>query len=159
MRKLLIILSISILTACEPQTSEDSQGPKETLGTLTGAIVGGSVAHDLSEGNKNQNLITMLGIFTGAVMGNSIGETLDEMDRQLANMAYTEALETSPSNSARAWKNPDTGNYGSVTPTRTFYNENTVCREFTQKIIIGGKTQQGYGTACRTADGDWRIIN
>ena len=159
MRKLLLIFSISLLIGCEPQSYDDSQGPKETIGTITGAIVGGSVAHDLAEGNKNQNLITMLGIFTGAVMGNSIGGTLDEIDRQLAANAYNKALEGSPINSSTKWKNPDSGNYGSVTPTRTFYKADTVCREFNQKIIIGGKTQQGYGTACRTADGDWRIVN
>lgn len=31
------------------------------------------------------------------------------------------------------------------------------CREFTQRILIGGKFQQGYGTSCLMPDGAWRI--
>lgn len=31
------------------------------------------------------------------------------------------------------------------------------CREFTQTVTIGGKMQQGYGTACLQPDGSWEI--
>jgi hypothetical protein len=33
------------------------------------------------------------------------------------------------------------------------------CREFTQKVTIGGRTQYAYGTACQTRDGDWSIVD
>jgi surface antigen len=32
------------------------------------------------------------------------------------------------------------------------------CREFQQTITINGKTEKAYGTACRQADGTWRIV-
>ncbi len=32
-----------------------------------------------------------------------------------------------------------------------------LCREFTRDIQIGGKVQQGYGTACRQPDGSWKV--
>lgn len=31
------------------------------------------------------------------------------------------------------------------------------CREYTKSIRVGGKTVQGYGTACRQPDGAWEI--
>ncbi len=33
------------------------------------------------------------------------------------------------------------------------------CREFQQKVTIGGKTEQAYGTACLKSDGSWELIN
>lgn len=33
------------------------------------------------------------------------------------------------------------------------------CREFQQTVTIGGKTENAYGTACRTADGAWEIVS
>lgn len=33
------------------------------------------------------------------------------------------------------------------------------CREFQQHIMVGGKQEQAYGTACLQADGAWEIIN
>ena len=47
---------------------------------------------------------------------------------------------------------------GSVTPTATHLSANEQpCREFTTTVNIGGQPQQGYGTACRQADGSWKI--
>lgn len=31
------------------------------------------------------------------------------------------------------------------------------CREFTETIVVGGRKEQGYGTACLQADGAWQI--
>lgn len=33
------------------------------------------------------------------------------------------------------------------------------CREYTRTIVIGGRKQQGYGTACMEPDGTWRIAS
>lgn len=32
------------------------------------------------------------------------------------------------------------------------------CREYTQPVNVGGKQQEGYGTACMQPDGSWQII-
>ncbi len=48
---------------------------------------------------------------------------------------------------------------GYVVATKQGRNENGLtCREFQQEIQIGGKTEQGYGTACLQADGSWKIV-
>lgn len=33
------------------------------------------------------------------------------------------------------------------------------CREFTKDIIVAGRVQQGYGTACLQPDGAWKVVN
>lgn len=33
------------------------------------------------------------------------------------------------------------------------------CREYTKTIYIGGKAQEGYGSACMKPDGSWEFVN
>jgi surface antigen len=32
------------------------------------------------------------------------------------------------------------------------------CREFQQKITVGGKSEDAFGTACQEPDGSWKIV-
>lgn len=69
------------------------------------------------------------------------------------------ALEHNRTNQVSTWVNPDTGSSGSVVPVRTFTDTSgQPCREFQQTIVVAGQPQQGYGTACRQPDGNWRIV-
>ena len=71
-----------------------------------------------------------------------------------------DTLEYNRTNEATPWVNPDTGESGSVVPTRTYQNAaGQPCREFTQTVIIAGQKQEAYGTACRQPDGSWQIVN
>lgn len=162
MKRYLIAGSMIVLSACNVSTNSTSPvdpGPKEQIGAITGMIVGGALANDMAEGSKNEGLATVLGAFIGGVMGQSIGSQLDELDRQMAQSAYKEALEYNRSDVSTDWVNPDSGNSGSFTPTRTYTMSGRYCREFTQEITIGGRKQTGYGTACRQPDGSWEIVS
>ena len=53
----------------------------------------------------------------------------------------------------------DSGHSGSVTPIRTYQSAGTYCREYQQTVIIGGKQEQSYGTACRQPDGSWKVVS
>jgi surface antigen len=44
-----------------------------------------------------------------------------------------------------------------VTPVRTYQSGGTYCREFQSNVVIGGKDEKAYGTACRQPDGSWKI--
>jgi len=55
------------------------------------------------------------------------------------------------------WEDGDAS--GSVTTTRVGKSTSgRHCREFQQKVTIGGKTEQAYGTACLQPDGAWEIV-
>ena len=162
MRNLVIGISVLLLGACNISTNTPSPsdpGPKEPIESNTGTIVGDALADDIAEGRKNAGLTTALGAFIRDVIGQSIGSQLDELDRQMAQSAYKEALEYNRSDVSADWVNPDSGNSGSFTPTRTHTMSGRYCREYTQEIIIGGQKQTSYGTACRQPDGNWEIVS
>lgn len=145
---MLLIASLS-LSACN-LTHEES-------GTLTGAAIGGLAGSAIGSGSGRAAAI-FGGTILGAFIGNRIGASMDEYDR--AHMA--KALNTTKTGHTSQWVNPDNGNQYTVKPTRTYNRDyqgySQPCREYTTTAMIGGKQQNIYGTACRTADGDWRIV-
>jgi hypothetical protein len=57
------------------------------------------------------------------------------------------------------WRNPDTGNTGTITPERAFVLAGTVkCREYLEHITLGGNEGVVLNTACQQADGTWRTV-
>jgi len=115
------------------------------------------VANDFAEGSRNEGLWTIAGVALGAFLGNEVGASMDRQDAMLAERAAMQALETNKTKQASVWKNPDTGNFGSVYPTNTFSKNGQPCREFTQEITIGGKVETAFGKACRNPDGSWDL--
>lgn len=144
------ILMAFLLMGCE------STGPKTAVGGLGGAAAGGLLAAALG----GSGTAIAAGTILGGLVGGAIGDRLDAADRQRANTAAAQALESSPSGQSVAWRNPDSGNAGAVTPVRTYQTSTgQYCREYTQTINIGGERHQSYGTACRQPDGTWRIVS
>ena len=131
---------------------------KKDTGTALGALTGGALAYGLGQNSSNKEIWTVLGIGLGAMMGSQIGAQLDQRDRFLAGKTFTASMEHTQQGKPTYWANPDSGNSGTFTPTRTYQtNVGQYCREFTTTVYVGGQAQQGYGTACRQADGSWKI--
>jgi hypothetical protein len=87
------------------------------------------------------------------------GELLEGPEQEAMTDTVQHALEFNPTRQASEWVNPDTGRSGAVVPVRTFENaQGQPCREFITSIVIGGREEQGYGTACRQPDGSWQIV-
>jgi surface antigen len=98
-------------------------------------------------------------VLLGALVGSEIGKSLDRADRQAMAERTQYALESGQSGQPVEWRNPDSGHYGSVVPQKAYQDNGTYCREYTQTVNIGGKTERAYGTACRQPDGSWQIVN
>jgi surface antigen len=158
-RELLRRVSIGVLLAfllgsCATLKEKAEDNPKGLLGALGGAAVGGGIAA-LAGGSTGW---IIAGSLLGGLAGGAIGKHLDDKDKAKANAAAHEAFESGRTGQPSVWENPDSGNSGSVTPTRTYQLANgQYCREYTQDIVIGGEKHQTYGTACRQADGSWKI--
>lgn len=122
------------------------------LGTLFGGALGGIAGSQIGDGSGRTAAIVG-GALIGAMFGNSLGQPYDHA--HAANV-----FEVTPSNNTVAWVNPDNGIAYQVTPIRTFQaNGGQYCREYQAQASVGGRPQQTYGTACRTPDGDWQIMN
>jgi len=149
----LILASVIVLPACQ------GQGPKQSGGTLLGAAAGGLIGSKFGSG-KGKLFGTAIGVLAGAWMGGEIGKSLDAADRAAMQRSTQHAMEKSKTGSRTKWNNPDSGNRGSITPTKTYQTASgQYCREYQQTVTVGGRTQEAYGRACRQPDGTWRISN
>ena len=108
------------------------------------------------------SILTVLTVFLAGTTGSRAQpyDGLDTPEQQAMYDTFQYALENNPSNQAADWVNPDTGRSGVVIPIATYDNDQgQPCREFVTTIIIGGREEQGYGTACRQPDGSWQIVS
>ncbi len=153
MRIILSCLLLVILSNCA-----DDPNRKQNMGTILGGATGALIGSTLGGGDGNLVAIGA-GAVIGAFIGNQVGASMDKVDAMQAEKNAQNSLETLPSGKTSSWKNPDTGSHGTFTPKKSYETQNGYCREFTQQITIAGKTQNGYGTACRQPDGSWKIVN
>ena len=109
-------------------------------------------------GGEGKLVAVGVGALAGALIGGQIGKTMDEHDKLMLEKSSHQALEFSPSGSSVQWNNPDSGNHGYITPTKTFREGGQYCREYQQEIVVGGEKHKAFGKACRQADGHWKII-
>ncbi|HLO76096.1 MAG TPA: RT0821/Lpp0805 family surface protein [Magnetospirillum sp.] len=148
-----VAIVAGLLSACA-----NDYGPKQTGGALLGGVGGAVAGAQFGKGTGNLAM-TALGTLLGAYMGSEVGKSLDRADQQYANQAGQHAFETAPTGRAVTWNNPDSGHYGTVTPTRTYESApGQYCREYQTTVNVGGQSEQAYGTACRQPDGSWRVV-
>lgn len=152
MRKLLSLFIIAgLLFGCANDPNK-KQNMGTIIGGATGALLGSFVG-----GGDGQILAIAVGAVGGAFVGNQIGKSMDDTDKLKLQKNAAVSLEKTPTGQTTTWKNPDTGNYGTFTPRKTYETNNGYCREYTQQVTVAGKTQSAYGTACRQPDGTWKI--
>jgi surface antigen len=143
------VLLLSSLISCET---------RQQSGTVMGAGTGALLGSQFGKGS-GKILGAGIGALLGGFAGNQIGKSLDDRDRVRMSESTQRALERNKTGQTSTWQNPDSGNSGTITTTRTSQREGRYCREYTQTLTVGGKTEKGYGTACRQPDGSWEIVN
>ena len=152
-----IILTTALaftLSACA-----DGPGTKQMVGAVLGGATGGFLGSKVG-GGKGRLAAIAGGTALGLFLGNGAGKSLDRADKMQAAQVSNAALEKLPSGTTSGWKNPDSGNSGTVTPTRTYQaSSGQYCREYQQSVTVGGRTESAFGTACRQPDGGWKVIN
>ncbi|MBV9261628.1 MAG: hypothetical protein JO205_09680 [Pseudolabrys sp.] len=142
------------LAACA--NSPDNMGPKESSGTLLGAAGGALLGAAVTGGGAGSKLGgAAAGALIGGLLGNRIGASLDDEDKRRAYEAQMAALESGPSGAPVAWRNPDSGRYGSIVPGPAYQQAGRNCRSYTHTIYVDGTPQTARGTACRNPDGTW----
>ena len=152
---LVVLLPLFVLAGCANDGS-NTFGPKTGIGGALGAAGGGLLGAAAGGGTTG----ILAGVLLGGLAGGAVGNVLDQNDREMANRTSQRALESQPTGQASVWRNPDSGNSGSITPTRTFQqSDGRYCREFQQTVTIDGQENRAFGTACRQPDGSWQIIS
>lgn len=159
------VASVSLLSACTQPGGRPNSGVmqgggvnKSDIGTILGGVGGGVLGSQIG-GGSGKTVATIGGALLGAALGNSLGQSLDRADMVYYNQTSQQALERGQPGQSFPWTNPQSGNSGVVTPGSYYQAGNgQYCREFSQNISVGGKTERAYGTACRQPDGAWQIV-
>lgn len=147
------LLSVSLI-GCETI----QENPKATAGTVVGAGLGALVGSQFG-GGSGAVAMTVIGGLAGAWAGNEIGKSLDRADKAHLQRTTYSSLESSPSGTTSAWRNPDSGHSGTVTPLNSFKAANGAdCRDFETTINVSGRDEKATGRACRQPDGTWRVV-
>jgi surface antigen len=152
--KILVIPLLAMsLTACASDA-----GPKEQVGTILGGVGGAAVGSQIG-GGSGQIIATAAGTLLGAYIGREVGRSLDKADIAAAQAAQQRA-HTAPVGERIVWSNPESGNSGTITPTRDGADRTgNYCREYQTTVTVQGKTERASGTACRQPDGTWKIVS
>lgn len=154
-RKSLALAAVAVLAlgACQ------SGGTKQTVGGLGGAVLGGLAGAQFGSGS-GRLVATGAGVLLGALMGSEIGASLDKADQMYLERTTQNTLETAPANQPLPWRNPDSGNHGTVIAQPAYQAPSgEYCREYTQTINVGGREERAFGRACRQPDGSWRVVS
>jgi surface antigen len=152
---LLMAVSTLGLSACE---SMKNSGNKQLVGAGSGAVIGGLLGSKVG-GGSGQLWATGAGVLLGGLLGSEIGKSLDNADRAFAAQANQRAY-SAPVGETIKWNNPESGNYGTVTPVNDGYSSSgRYCREYQQTIYVGGQQETATGTACKNPDGTWDIVS
>lgn len=154
----LMALALVALAGCASMTRSDGQVSKQGVGTVTGAVLGGLAAGSSIGKGKGSTVAAIGGTLLGAFIGSEVGKSLDNADLAIMGRTQQQTLEFGRDAQAAQWSNPNSGNAGAITPTQTYYAQSgQPCRQFEQTIIIDGRAESAYGTACRDNSGSWKI--
>jgi len=120
------------------------------LGGGAGAALGSTVdKHD------GRTAAIVGGAIIGVLVGGAIGQYMDSVDQNCIG----QTLEHVPDGQTIVWQNPNVGGSYQVTPAQTYQRaDGRYCREYVTEVLIGGRREQAYGTACRQPDGSWQVV-
>ncbi|MCZ6763618.1 MAG: RT0821/Lpp0805 family surface protein, partial [Alphaproteobacteria bacterium] len=136
----IVLAAIALAVGLSACAQNGQYGNKQVLGGLGGAALGGWAGSSVGKGS-GKLAATAAGVLIGALIGSEIGRTMDDNDKRKAQQAYTQAT-SAPVGQTIAWNNPNSGNSGTVTPTRDgTSNTGEYCREFQQTVVIGGQEE------------------
>jgi len=126
---------------------------KPIIGAVIGGVAGGLIGNQFGKGQGN-TAATISGALIGAVFGNQLGVNLSRSDAD----CMAQSLEYAKPGTQVAWQEPKEGRAYSILPVRNYRDEGRYCRDYKVHATAEGTTHESYGTACRTADGRWQVI-
>ena len=123
---------------------------RELLGGAVGGIIGGVLGAQMGKGD-GQLAATAVGTLLGAVLGvHLLGD-----GGAMGKYCTADTLDRAPDSQIVTWRNPISDAHYAVTPIRTTAADGRTCRDYTTTVILGGRTEQTHGTACRRPAGSW----
>ncbi len=134
-----------------------SQAENELLGGLLGGAAGAGVGAAVG-GGKGAAIGGILGLGIGALGANQLSKQKQRQPTYVAPPppAYQQGYAPPP---PTAYQQSGQGVAPQPAPSAQAAFDTSYCREYTTTPVIDGTEQKSHGTACRQADGTWRIVN
>lgn len=150
----LALAGVLAVTGCV----QDPDHPKQQAGTVIGGVAGALLGSQFG-GGTGRLVGVGVGAVLGALVGSEIGKSMDQSDRDHYQLAAQRAA-SAPINQPIQWNNPDNGHSGTVTAINDGRDQaGEYCRKYRSTVVIDGRSQDAYGTACQQPDGTWKIVN
>ena len=147
---LCLVVSMSACSWSEDRTTK--------VGGVAGGILGGVLGSKMGKG-VGRDAAVILGATLGSMWGQDIAKGMTDVDKIFAERTTKDTLEYGKPGTETTWSNPDSGNSGTVKAGGTYQNDNGEdCRQFETDVDVNGEQSTAKGTACRTSDGDWQVV-
>lgn len=124
---------------------------REIIGQIVGGAAGGLIGSKVGDGAGRIAAIAG-GSILGIIIGGEIGRYMDRADA----ICVEETLEHLPDGEVVSWQSGD--QRYDVTPLESYETEGRYCREYQTDVVIAGRVERAYGTACRLPDGSWEKV-
>ncbi len=95
----------------------------------------------------------------GGLIGGSVGKNLSEGDRRRALEAEYRALENTPGGQRVSWQGSEATSRGEVLAAQPYRVGSQDCRQYSQTVFTPAGSQTARGTACRSGEGTWTLLN
>lgn len=126
---------------------------RDVIGSILGGAAGAAVGSEIGDG-KGRIAAIIGGSIVGILIGGEIGRSMDRADA----LCVDQVMEFAPDGRTVTWDNGD--RQYAMTPAETYQTKDgAYCREYQATSTVGREVVETYGTACRQADGSWRIVN
>jgi surface antigen len=127
---------------------------REVIGAVLGGAAGAAIGSKIGQGDE-RFITTVGGAVIGAVVGGAIGKSMDDADQACA----AQALEYANFKQSVRWHNKARGAWYTVTPVGLVpaAGKGAECRRYSMLSETAGDKHTTQGTACRQADGSWRL--
>jgi surface antigen len=139
------------------------EGNEQIIGGLVGAGLGGLLGSQFGSG-RGQLAATAAGTLAGAYLGSQLAARLTEQDKQQHLAAVEEALNEAPQAEPKVWRNPVSGNAGTVQAGEPFIapagapGAGRTCRALADSFeLADGTSEQATRMACLDENGRWTM--
>lgn len=148
-------------------------GDDRALGAVAGAVLGGSIGNaaagsDCRSDRRDAFAEAGYGPRDARRYDDRYEDRYDDRYDSRSDRSYDDDYDTQEAYYYDAFENADpyervtwnSGRYANYVEAGDWYNDDNGrdCREFEQAIYVDGRRQTATGTACREADGTWRIV-
>ena len=149
-----IVLAVAIfLAAC---SSQNKLTTGQMIGSIAGGVIGSYVGSQFGGGAGNL-LFIVAGATVGGLAGYAYGDSLIPSDRAKFKESTKTAMDHIKDGQVFSWTNPDTGVAGTIKPTKSYYVDNRLCRDFDASIAVKQAVGKSQGRACKIGPDAWYV--